>query len=146
MTHWLALRRESKRLFIMLAFAASMCVPHAVSAQSWADPSSENWSDPSSLTWFAPTTETWLDASLCVWGTSLHSVTLAWTGSGTTYNVYASGISGGPYSRIASGLADTIWSSPVGSGESLFYVVTALDGASDESAYSNEVKAVIPSP
>lgn len=80
-----------------------------------------------------------------------HSVDLSWTASTSTvagYNIYRGGVSGGPYSRINSGVdASTIYTDgTVLSGQTYYYVVTAVDGSGTESAYSNQVQAVIPTP
>jgi fibronectin type 3 domain-containing protein len=40
----------------------------------------------------------------------------------------------------------TFTDSTVVAGTTYFYVVTAVDGSGTESAYSNEAKAVVPSP
>jgi hypothetical protein len=80
-----------------------------------------------------------------------HSVDLSWVASTSTvtgYNVYRGGASGGPYSKVNSSLdPSTIYTdSSVAAGQTYFYVVTAVDGSATESAYSNEVQAVIPTP
>jgi len=82
-------------------------------------------------------------------GTIQHSVTLTWTASTSTvagYNVYRGVQSGGPYTRINSVLeAPTNYvDNTVESGCTYYYVVTAVDGNGLESAYSNQVVAVIP--
>jgi hypothetical protein len=79
-----------------------------------------------------------------------HSVTLSWTPSTSaavvTYNVYRSTTSGGPYSLISSvhapavAFADT----NVQAGVTYFYVVTAVDGAGNESVFSNQTSATVP--
>lgn len=80
---------------------------------------------------------------------SSHSVTLSWTQSTstgvTTNNVYRATTSGGPYAVIYSSAAPatTYTDNSVASGSTYYYVVTALVG-SEESAYSNQVTAVIP--
>jgi hypothetical protein len=81
-----------------------------------------------------------------------HSVTLNWGASKSSnvigYNVYRAGQSGGPYTQINSAL-DTSTSDVdvnVTAGQSYFYVVTAVNASSQESAYSNQVKAVVPYP
>jgi fibronectin type 3 domain-containing protein len=64
------------------------------------------------------------------------------------YNLYRGQIKGGPYSKLNSAL-DPITSysdSSVSSGQTYYYVTTAVDSSGDESSYSNEVKAVIPTP
>ncbi len=78
-----------------------------------------------------------------------HSVTLTWTTSTSTvtgYNVYRSSVSGGPYSRMNTTIiaATTYVNSTVISGQTYFYVVTAIDSSNVESANSAEVSAVVP--
>jgi ribosomal protein L11 len=80
-----------------------------------------------------------------------HSVDLSWTGSTSTvsgYNVYRGGVSGGPYSKVNASLdPSTIYTDgSVASGQTYYYVVTAVDSSGTESAYSNQVQAVIPTP
>jgi hypothetical protein len=81
-----------------------------------------------------------------------HSVDLVWDPSTSSdvvgYNVYRGTQSGGPYSPITSApetnTNDT--DNTVSGGQTYYYVVTAVNGNSEESAYSNEERAVIPSP
>lgn len=80
-----------------------------------------------------------------------HSASLSWAdgGSGITgYNIYRSGVSGGPYSKINFALnSNTAYGdNSVLAGQTYYYVTTAVDGSGMESAYSNEAQAVIPSP
>jgi hypothetical protein len=80
-----------------------------------------------------------------------HSVALSWNASTSTvagYNVYRGSVSGGPYAKITSALdATTAYTDgSVQGGQTYYYVVTAVDGSGSESAYSNQVQAVIPSP
>ena len=83
---------------------------------------------------------------------SSHSVSLAWNPSKTAavvgYNIYRGAVTGGPYTRVNSALeASTAYSDTnVLAGKTYFYVVTAVDGGGTESGYSNQVKAIIPSP
>ena len=82
-------------------------------------------------------------------GTIQQSVMLTWvesTSSVVGYNVYRGVQSGGPYMRINSVLeAPTSYVDyTVQSGCTYYYVVTAVDSNGLESAYSNEVVAVIP--
>jgi fibronectin type 3 domain-containing protein len=77
---------------------------------------------------------------------------LSWNASTSTsitgYNVYRGTVSGGPYSKINSAL-DTSMSysdSTVQSGQTYYYVTTAVDSAGVESSYSSGVQAVIPFP
>lgn len=77
-----------------------------------------------------------------------HSATLAWTsGDPTTvsYNVYRSAVSGSGYAKELTGAsALTYTDSSVQAGSTYFYVVTAVNAAGEESAYSNQVAAAIP--
>ena len=80
-----------------------------------------------------------------------HSVSLSWTdtNSGVAgYNIYRGNSSGGPFSQINSGLDATpaYSDTSVVAGQTYYYVATAVNGSGAESAYSNEVEAVIPSP
>lgn len=80
---------------------------------------------------------------------TVHQASLSWaqsSSSGLTGNcVYRGTVSGGPYSQL------TCSSSPVTSyidttvvgGATYYYVVTAVNGT-EESAFSNQVQAVIP--
>jgi len=83
---------------------------------------------------------------------SSHSVSLTWNRSTSSsvvgYNVYRGTVSGGPYSKINSALeASTGYSdASVVAGRTYYYVVTAVDGGGTESGYSNQVKAIIPTP
>jgi glucuronoarabinoxylan endo-1,4-beta-xylanase len=68
-------------------------------------------------------------------------VSLSWTASSgaTSYNVYRSTASGGPYSQIAAGIAATSYTDgTVANDTTYYYVVTALN-TYGESAYSSEV-------
>ena len=80
-----------------------------------------------------------------------HTAALSWTASTsvvTGYNVYRGTVSGGPYTLlnaplvILAGYTDNT----VLSGQTYFYVVTAVDANNVESSYSNETSAVIPFP
>jgi hypothetical protein len=82
---------------------------------------------------------------------SAHSVSLSWNQSSSSvvgYNVYRGTQTGGPYTKVNPSLqAGTIYTdSSVQSGATYFYVVTALDASSQESNFSNETVAVIPTP
>lgn len=78
-----------------------------------------------------------------------HNVGLNWGASTSTvagYNVYRSTVSGSSYAKVNStlvaGLSYT--DATVQSGQTYYYVATAVDGTGNESVYSNEVPAVIP--
>ena len=80
-----------------------------------------------------------------------HSVDLSWIASSSSnvagYNVYRAGVSGGPYASVASANpGSTFADGSVQSGQTYYYVVTAVDTNGAESVYSNQVQAVIPSP
>jgi fibronectin type 3 domain-containing protein len=64
------------------------------------------------------------------------------------YNVYRSGTSGGPYTKINSGLdPNTAYTdSSVKGGQTYYYVTASVAGSGTESRYSNQVQAVIPYP
>jgi len=80
-----------------------------------------------------------------------HSAALSWTASTsvvTGYNIYRGTVSGGPYAKLNSSLIalTTYTDSTVQSGQTYFYIVTAVDASNVESAYSNEISAIIPFP
>jgi hypothetical protein len=92
-------------------------------------------------------------ASVSLSGTGIapvqHSVTLSLAASPSTvsgYNVYRSAVSGTGYiklnSSLVTGLAYT--DSTVQNGTTYYYVATAADSGGKESAYSNEMQAIIP--
>jgi hypothetical protein len=80
-----------------------------------------------------------------------HSVNLFWDGSSsevTGYNVYRSGQSGGPYSKMnTTPVAGTTYTdTSVQAGETYYYVTTSVGTDGMESGYSNQGVAVIPTP
>jgi HYDIN/CFA65/VesB-like, Ig-like domain/Cep192 domain 4 len=80
-----------------------------------------------------------------------HSADLSWEASKDAvvgYNIYRGGTKGGPYNKVNSVLNSptTYTDSTVAAGATYYYVATAVDSGGVESAYSNEVKVVIPSP
>jgi fibronectin type 3 domain-containing protein len=81
-----------------------------------------------------------------------HSVTLSWepsTSDGVAgYNVYRGTRSGGPYARInpAADSTTTDADNTVSAGQTYYYVVTAVTSNWQESAYSSETSAIIPTP
>lgn len=82
---------------------------------------------------------------------SAHSVTLTWQDSGAGivgFNIYRGTAHGGPYQKINSVLeaATNYIDYLVSSGQTYYYVTTAVSSSGQESGYSNESKAVIPSP
>jgi hypothetical protein len=81
-----------------------------------------------------------------------HSVDLSWAGSTSTsvvgYYVYRSTVSGSGYAKLNStaNATTTYTDSTVQSGMTYYYVVTAVDNSGNESTYSNQSQAVIPTP
>lgn len=79
-----------------------------------------------------------------------HNVDLSWNTSrdAVGYNVYRGGVSGGPYSKINTApQAGTEYEDDlVSPGQTYYYVATAVGGNGEESVYSNEAQALIPSP
>lgn len=77
-----------------------------------------------------------------------HSVSLNWNPNTSTvqgYYVYRGGQTGGPYIKVSSLLSGTTYTdSAVASGQTYYYVVTALGTNSIESGYSNQATASIP--
>ena len=83
-------------------------------------------------------------------GATQHSVDLTWDASSGAvgYNLYRGTVSGGPYTMINTSLDSTTayTDSTVASGQTYYYVATAVNSESEESGYSNLATAVIPSP
>jgi hypothetical protein len=80
---------------------------------------------------------------------ALHTAALNWVASTSSvagYNVYRGGQSGGPYTVIDTSLVTIMnyTDSTVTSGQTYYYVVTAVDASGNESGYSNEAAAIIP--
>jgi hypothetical protein len=80
-----------------------------------------------------------------------HSVSLSWTDneSGIAgYNIYRGSVSVGPYTKLNSDLESTAAYSDTSviSGQTYYYVATAVAASGVESGYSNEAEAVIPNP
>jgi hypothetical protein len=78
-----------------------------------------------------------------------HSVALSWDASTSQvigYNVYRGAASGGPYNKLtASATTSTAYTdSSVQSGQTYYYVTTAVDASNVESTYSNQATASIP--
>jgi len=79
-----------------------------------------------------------------------HTVDLSWNASSGAvgYNIYRGSVSGGPYTVINSSLDGTTayTDNTVVSGQTYYYVATAVNSTSQESGYSNQATAVIPNP
>jgi hypothetical protein len=88
----------------------------------------------------------------CITGLVAHSVALSWTASTsstvTGYNVYRGAVSGGPYTKLTASPVTAVAYTDfaVQAGQTYYYVTTAVDGSGNESAYSNQAQAVVPSP
>lgn len=85
----------------------------------------------------------------CLTSLGLHVVGLTWTASTSNgvagYKVYRGTTSGGPYTLLAAlGNVTTYMDTTVVSGQTYYYVTTALDGSGNESAYSAPSSASIP--
>ncbi|HXM62286.1 MAG TPA: hypothetical protein VN950_15615 [Terriglobales bacterium] len=96
----------------------------------------------------SPTTET-LTGDGTQQSQSGHSVALSWDASTSQvigYNVYRGTAAGGPYSKLnPSATTSTAYTdSSVQSGQTYYYVTTAVDASNAESAYSNQATAAIP--
>jgi hypothetical protein len=80
-----------------------------------------------------------------------HAVALSWTASSSaniqSYNVYRSTISGGYYGLIGSIVGSLAYTdNTVKSGTTYYYVTTAVSNQGQESGYSNQAVAIVPSP
>jgi len=78
-----------------------------------------------------------------------HSVMLSWSPSTSTvagYNVYVSTVSGSSYVRLTSTPMPTTGYTDSGlpTAQTRYYVVTSVDSNNNESAFSNEVAAIVP--
>jgi fibronectin type 3 domain-containing protein len=96
-----------------------------------------------------PTVETLTGSGVAA--ANQHSVILSWTASASSvvgYNVYRSGTSGGPYTKLTTTLdAGTNYvDNSVQGGQTYYYVNTAVDSHGVESKYSTQLRALIPSP
>jgi fibronectin type 3 domain-containing protein len=79
-----------------------------------------------------------------------HTVKIGWVASPSPgidhYNVYSSATSGSGYVKIGQSAGLTYQDLTATSGNTYFYVVTAVNAAGEESPNSNEVKVTIPTP
>jgi len=78
-----------------------------------------------------------------------HTVALNWAASSSSvagYNIYRSLVSGSSYAKVNSSLVGgaNFTDSNVQTGQTYYYVATAVDASGNESVYSNEVPAVVP--
>ena len=78
-----------------------------------------------------------------------HTVRASWAASTSVvsgYNVYRGTVSGGPYTKLNGSLIALLayTDATVLSGQTYFFVTSAVDGSGNESVFSNEVAAVVP--
>jgi beta-galactosidase len=78
-----------------------------------------------------------------------HTVSLSWVPTGTSatgFNTYSSTVSGGPYEKITTTPVSTpaFTDDSVLPGHTYYYVVTAVNAQSQESAYSSQVTVIVP--
>ena len=113
---------------------------------------------------FSPTTATTLSGNVTVTsnatnsplviavsgtGVQQHSVDLSWAASTSSvvgYFIYRGSVSGGPYTKLNStpNTTTSYTDTTVVSGQTYYYVVTAIDSSNVESSHSNEVSASVP--
>lgn len=81
-----------------------------------------------------------------------HGTTLNWVASTSQnvlgYNIYRGTTAGGPYTKINASVitGTTYFDSGVQAGQTYFYVATTVDVSGNESGFSNQATAVIPTP
>ena len=81
--------------------------------------------------------------------TAAHTARASWAASTSVvsgYNVYRGTVSGGPYTKLNGSLIALLayTDATVLSGQTYFFVTSAVDGSGNESVFSNEVAAVVP--
>lgn len=97
-------------------------------------------------------TNYWVDIVFSPLRGGPHSVVLTWSASTTPgvtgYNIYRATLPSGPYEKLnASTIAElTYTDSDVISGQTYFYVTTAVDQMENHSLYSNEAVAIVATP
>jgi len=84
-------------------------------------------------------------------GTIAHSVSLTWSASTssnvTGYKIYRASTAGGPYTLVSTvGNTTSNTDTTVSSGQTYYYVVSAVDSNNVESSYSNQATAAVPVP
>jgi predicted phage tail protein len=97
----------------------------------------------------SPTTQTLTGTGVVT--TVQHSVDLSWVASTSTvsgYNIYRRALLTDSYTKLNSSLnpGTSYTDSTVQSGKTYYYSTTAVDASGKESAHSNEVPAVVPTP
>src|SRR5687767_6947670 len=73
-------------------------------------------------------------------------VNLSWNGSptATSYNVFRSARSSGPYIQIAVGVTQTVYSDLFVSGQTFYYVITSTDSSGNQSGEACSVNLQLP--
>ena len=106
---------------------------------------------PGSITFDSNATNSTTQETLTGSGTqqSQHGVALSWDASTSQvigYNIYRGIASGGPYTRLNTSvdMSTAYRDNSVRSGQTYYYVTTAVDSSNVESAYSNQVTALVP--
>ena len=134
-------------LTLPLALAAGQSVPFTISFAPAATGSAS-----ANISFF---TSTSTSASQTASGSGVaiqHTVDLSWNASTSTsvvgYNVYRATAAAGPFSKINSALNASMnyTDNTVQSGQTYYYLTTAVDSAGVESSYSNQAQAAVPFP
>jgi ASPM-SPD-2-Hydin domain-containing protein/HYDIN/CFA65/VesB family protein len=134
-------------LTLPVTIAAGQSVPFTVTFAPTATGTAS-----ANISFFTSTSNSASETASGTGGTIQHTVDLSWNASTSTsitgYNVYRGNVSGGPYSKINSALNPSMnyGDSTVQSGQSYYYVTTAVDSTGVESSYSNQVQVVVPFP
>ena len=134
-------------LALPLTLAAGQSVPYTVSfAPTATGTSSANISFFTSSSTSASQTASGSGAA------TQHMVELSWNASTSTsvvgYNVYRGTATAGPFSKINPALNASMnyTDNTVQSGQTYYYMTTAVDSSGVESSYSNQAQAVVPFP
>ena len=134
-------------LTLPLTLAAGQSVPFTVTfAPTTTGTASAN------ISFFSGNSTSVLETASGSGATIQHTVDLSWNTSTSTsisgFNVYRGTINGGPYTKINSALVPAVsyGDDTVQSGQTYYYVTTAVDSSGVESSYSGQVQALIPFP
>jgi Abnormal spindle-like microcephaly-assoc'd, ASPM-SPD-2-Hydin len=134
-------------LTLPVTLAAGQSVPFTVSFAPTATAATS-----ANISFVTSTSTSFVETASGSGGTNQHIVDLSWNASTSTsvmgYNVYRGGAATGPFSKINPSLNTSMnySDSTVQSGQTYYYVTTAVDSAGMESSYSNQVQAVVPFP
>ena len=134
-------------LTLPVTLAAGQSVPFTVSFAPTATATTS-----ANISFVTSTSTSSVETAIGSGGTIQHIIDLSWNASTSTsvmgYNVYRGGAATGPFSKINPSLNTSMnySDSTVQSGQTYYYVTTAVDTAGGESSYSNQVQAVVPFP